>query len=62
MSSSPSPKPAPPPPMIEDPSIEEARKKELALAQRQRGRAATLLTNAETLGAAPVARKTLLGQ
>lgn len=56
--------PQPAPPRAEDAPIEEARRKELErLARTARGRAATLLASAEEQArAAPVVRKTLLGQ
>lgn len=58
----PKPAPTPQPPKQKDPAVEEARRKELAIARNMRGRAATLLANQAALGAAPVVRKTLLGQ
>jgi hypothetical protein len=55
------PRPAPVP-VVEDPAVDEARRRELEMARRARGRAATLLADQQTIGAAPVARKMLLGQ
>jgi len=60
------PPPIPPvqePPELTDPAVEEARRKERELLRRRRGRGSTILTGG--LGvteAAPVARKTLLGE
>jgi len=63
------PKPsAPPPPpepvpTPEDPAVDEARRKQALAARLRQGRAATILTG--SLGvtdAAPVTRKTLLGE
>jgi hypothetical protein len=58
------PKPLPvTPPKVEDPAVEEARRKELELAQKARGRAATLLASqAAQDETAPTVCKTLLGQ
>jgi hypothetical protein len=57
------PKPPPAPPTVEDPAVEEARRKELEIARRAKGRAATLLATQDAMdAAAPVVRKTLLGQ
>lgn len=50
-------------PEEDDAAIEEARQKELLVAQKKQGRAASLLADqAAVSGPAPVARKTLLGQ
>lgn len=59
------PKPADPipPPTLEDPAVEEARRKELAAARKARGRATSLLTGGQGVeGAAPTERTTLLGR
>lgn len=59
----PAPTPAPEPPTKDDPSVEEARRKELQAAAKARGRAATLLTGGDgDTSAAPVQRKRLLGE
>ena len=56
------PKSPPPVPMPEDPAVEEARIKALEAARKAKGRVATLIApDAQTLGAAPTQRKTLLG-
>ena len=57
------PDPAPPPPQREDPDVQAARERELERNRLARGRRTTLLTGGEGVTeAAPVARKTLLGQ
>lgn len=57
------PQPAPAPPAQADPAVEAARQKELEAAMKARGRAATILTGGQgDTSAAPVERKTLLGQ
>lgn len=43
-------------------AVEEARRKELQVAAKAQGRAATLLADQKTIGTAPTQRKTLLGQ
>lgn len=56
------PPPPPPPPAVEDPAIEEARKKQLDVASKARGRAATLLTGGQgDTTEAPLGKATLLG-
>jgi len=58
----PPPPPPPPAPTAEDPSIEEARRKEIMLARKSRGTASTLLTGCSGVtNSAPTERKTLLG-
>lgn len=56
--------PAPTPaPTATDPAVEEARRKELIIATKTRGRAATLLTGGEgDTAEAPVQTKRLLGE
>jgi hypothetical protein len=56
------PPPPPPPPTVEDPAIEDARKKQLDVANKARGRAATLLTGGQgDTSEAPLGKATLLG-
>lgn len=58
----PDPAPPAPAPTVADPAVEEARRKELLMASKARGRADTLLTGgAGDTSIAPLAKKTLLG-
>lgn len=56
------PPPPPPPPEKNDPSVLDARRREIEAASKAKGRKATLLTGGEGVEeAGNVARKTLLG-
>lgn len=59
----PSPQPAPPVPGLDDPDVQQRKRRLRLAALRRRGRRASILTGAQgALGDAPVQRKTLLGQ
>jgi len=52
-----------PPPVIEDPAIEEAKRRERERLRKKRGRGASILTGPQgVLGPANVGLKTLLGE
>lgn len=52
---------APPPPALNDPAVEEARRRELEAASKAKGRRSTLLTGGEGVEAGNIGKKTLLG-
>lgn len=62
-SSPPKVEPFVPPPVIEDPAIEEAKRRERERLKRKRGRGASILTGPQgVLEPATTGRKTLLGE
>lgn len=55
------PAPLPPPPALNDPAVEEARRAELELQSKAKGRKSTLLTSGQGSEPGNIGRKTLLG-
>jgi len=57
----PPPQPVQPAPQVSDPAVEEARRRELVMAGKQKGRSATLLTGGEGVQPGNIGTKSLLG-